>query len=55
MRPVDQIIRDTIGNQALEIIRLTAEVERLTEAHAALTQDREKAQSQSISPEPPQP
>lgn len=31
MRSIDIIIRDTIGNQAIQIIQLSAEIERLQE------------------------
>lgn len=30
-RGIDEIVRDTLGNQAIEIIRLVAEIEALKE------------------------
>ncbi len=32
MRSIDQIVRDTLGNQAIEIIKLQAKIEELQEA-----------------------
>lgn len=42
MRSIDQIVRDTIGNQAVEIIRLTRRIEELEEELAKRKKEEEE-------------
>lgn len=54
-RALDQIVRDTIGNQAVSIIQLQAQIELLEDQLAALKEENQKAPVQGQGTEPNSP